>query len=144
LQERDLRRAGVGRRGGGARFCEGIAAIEKNVSRVVWLLKAGSAAPDIDGMSNTRIHRAKATNKNTRSANGRKKTGAKAPVAARLRTAVGAATFKEVGTRTGTHPENARRYLSDGLPGEGMRFLRAFCKTYNVSADWVLGTGQKA
>jgi hypothetical protein len=113
---------------------------------LVRLLKAGSGAPDIHGMSNTKIHRARTATK-TRSAAGRKKQWASTKadgMVNRMRTVVGPVTLKEIGVRTGTHPENARRYMSAGLPGEGLRFLRAFCKTYNVSADWVLeGKGSK-
>jgi len=60
----------------------------------------------------------------------------------RLRAVAGEATFREVGQKTGTHPENARRYLSGG--SVGLRFLKNFCKAYKVRADWLLeGTGQQ-
>lgn len=61
-------------------------------------------------------------------------------LAGRFRLVVGDATFREVGKATGTHPENARRYLSGG--SVGLKFLRSFARAYNVSADWLLeGTG---
>lgn len=60
----------------------------------------------------------------------------------RLRAVAGDATFREVGQATGTHPENARRYLQGG--SVGLKFLRNFCRSYNVSADWLLeGIGQQ-
>lgn len=53
-----------------------------------------------------------------------------------MREIAGPVTFREVAQRTGTHPENARRYLSGG--SVGLRFLRSFCKAYDASADWLL------
>jgi hypothetical protein len=60
----------------------------------------------------------------------------------RLRAVAGPATFREVGQMTGTHPENARRYLQGG--SVGLKFFKNFCNAYNVSADWLLeGTGSQ-
>lgn len=59
-----------------------------------------------------------------------------ATLAARLRAAAGPITFREVGMRTGTHPENARRYLQGG--SVGLKFFKNFCKVFDVSADWLL------
>jgi len=64
-------------------------------------------------------------------------------LAGRLRAVAGPMTFREVGLKTGTHPENARRYLQGG--SVGLRFFKNFCKAFDVSADWLLeGTGQQA
>ncbi len=41
-----------------------------------------------------------------------------------------------VADRTGFNQETVRRYLISGPPGA--EFLRAFCKAFNVSADWLL------
>jgi hypothetical protein len=61
----------------------------------------------------------------------------------RLRAVAGNATFREVGQATGTHPENARRYLSGG--SVGLKFLKNFAKAYKVRADWLLeGIGQQS
>jgi hypothetical protein len=66
-----------------------------------------------------------------------------AELAARLREVAGPITFREVGTMTGTHPENARRYLQGRTVG--LRFFRNFCKVFNVNADWLLeGHGPKS
>ena len=63
-------------------------------------------------------------------------------LAGRLRAVAGPMTFREVGEATGTHPENARRYLQGG--SVGLKFLRNFCKAFNVRADWLLeGTGSQ-
>lgn len=64
-----------------------------------------------------------------------------APILAeRLREVAGDLTYREVGERTGTHPENARRYMQNGTAS--VNFLRAFCKEFKVSADYLLeGTG---
>jgi len=60
----------------------------------------------------------------------------------RLRAVAGDATFQEVGKKTGSHPENARRYLSGG--SVGLKFLKSFCNAYKVRADWLLeGTGEQ-
>lgn len=70
-------------------------------------------------------------------------TPTRSPVslAARLRAAAGPITFREVGAKTDTHPENARRYLQGG--SVSVNFLRNFCRAFNVSADWLLeGKGQ--
>jgi hypothetical protein len=57
-------------------------------------------------------------------------------LAGRLRDAAGPLTFREVGEMTGTHPENARRYLQGG--SVGLKFFKNFCKAFNISADWLL------
>lgn len=57
-------------------------------------------------------------------------------LAGRLRAVAGPITFREVGQRTGTHPENARRYLQGG--SVGLKFIKSFCREFNVSADWLL------
>jgi len=57
-------------------------------------------------------------------------------LAGRLRDAAGSLTFREVGEKTGTHPENARRYLQGG--SVGLKFFKNFCKAFNISGDWLL------
>jgi helix-turn-helix protein len=65
-----------------------------------------------------------------------------ATLAGRLRDVAGPLTFREVGELTGTHPENARRYLQGG--SVSLNFVRNFCRAFGVSADWLLeGRGQK-
>lgn len=65
-----------------------------------------------------------------------------ATLAGRMREVTGPATFAEIARRTGTHPENARRFLRGGSVTLG--FFRSFCRAYGVRADWLLeGMGTK-
>ena len=62
-------------------------------------------------------------------------------VASRLRKVVRIATLREVGERTGTHPETVRRYLANGRASA--HFLAALCRSFDVSPEWLLtGRGQ--
>ena len=54
----------------------------------------------------------------------------------RLRMTAGNATYRQIGTRTSTHPESIRRYFTYGHPS--VEFVAAFCRAYGVSADWLL------
>jgi transcriptional regulator with XRE-family HTH domain len=57
----------------------------------------------------------------------------------RLRSLVGARSFREIGELTDTHPETARRYLAGQAPS--VEFLAAVCRAFGVTAEWLL-TGQ--
>jgi len=74
------------------------------------------------------------------------KTGArafKAELASRLREVAGDHTYKVIGKATGTHPENARRYMQLGTASA--YFLECFAKAYKVNPGWLLdGKGQRA
>lgn len=57
----------------------------------------------------------------------------------RLRSLVGARSFREIGELTDTHPETVRRYLSGQAPS--VEFLAAMCRAFSVTGEWLL-TGQ--
>jgi|GEM_PF-1086408 len=54
----------------------------------------------------------------------------------RLRAAVGARTFREVGELTGTHHETVRRYLGGTPPS--VEFLSGLCSALGISGEWLL------
>lgn len=63
-------------------------------------------------------------------------------LAARLRDAARPHTYRRIGLATGVHPHTARRYLDGDRPS--VEFLAAFCRQFDVSADWLLtGRGQR-
>ena len=44
--------------------------------------------------------------------------------------------FNDLEAHTGVHHETVRRYLRKGEPS--FRFLAAFCRAFDVSADWII------
>ena len=55
---------------------------------------------------------------------------------ARIKWAAGSVTIKEIGDRTGVHPETVRRYLANGRPTA--YFVAAFCRTMGMPLEWLL------
>jgi hypothetical protein len=55
---------------------------------------------------------------------------------ARLKWAAKSVTLREIGDRTGVHPETVRRYLSQGRPTA--YFVAAFSRTMGLSLEWLL------
>jgi hypothetical protein len=60
-------------------------------------------------------------------------------VRARLNELRGPLTLREVARRTGTHPENVRRYLTTGALS--LEFVAAAALALGATADWVLYGG---
>lgn len=61
------------------------------------------------------------------------------PLCERLRLVVGAASYRQIGEVTATHPETVRRYMQGQSPS--VEFIAAVCHHYHVNGEWVL-TGQ--
>lgn len=58
-------------------------------------------------------------------------------ISSRLREACGDSSVAEVGERTGTHPETARRYLN-GRSSPSIQFVLSVAEEFGVTCDWLL------
>lgn len=58
------------------------------------------------------------------------------PLHDRMRTVIGARSFRQVGELTDTNPETARRYLQGQTPS--VEFLSAVCERFGVNGEWLL------
>ncbi len=59
-----------------------------------------------------------------------------AGVRLRIRQGTGIANYRELARATGCNAETVRRYMTVGVPNLG--FIMAVCKSWNISANWVL------
>lgn len=58
-------------------------------------------------------------------------------ISSRLREACGDCSVAEVGERTGTHPETARRYLN-GRSNPSIAFVLSVAEEFGVTCEWLL------